>query len=49
MVRVQETNSKLHGYDRMDNVLNGIAYDPQEDVFYLTGKRWDFIFKIKIN
>jgi glutamine cyclotransferase len=25
-------------------VLNGIAYDPAENVFYLTGKRWPSIF-----
>ncbi len=29
-------------------VANGIAYDPKEDVFYVTGKNWSKIFKIKI-
>jgi glutamine cyclotransferase len=29
-------------------VLNGIAYDPQEELFYITGKNWPAIFKIKI-
>lgn len=32
----------------IDQVLNGIAFDPQEDVFYLTGKWWPEYFKIKI-
>lgn len=33
----------------VDQVLNGIAYDGQEDVFYLTGKWWPKYYKIKIN
>lgn len=28
-------------------VLNGIAYDPVEDVFYLTGKQWSKLFKVR--
>ena len=28
-------------------VLNGIAYDPAEDVFYLTGKQWSQLFKVR--
>lgn len=36
-------------YDYMNNVLNGIAYDAAQDVFYLTGKRWDFMFKVKLH
>lgn len=28
-------------------VLNGIAYDPEQDVFYLTGKRWDTLFEVR--
>jgi glutaminyl-peptide cyclotransferase len=27
-------------------VLNGIAYDPDEAVFYITGKKWPRIFKV---
>lgn len=30
-----------------DAVLNGIAYDEQADVFYLTGKLWPKIFKVQ--
>lgn len=29
-------------------VSNGIAYNQKEDVFYLTGKYWNKIFKVKI-
>ncbi|MBF0300629.1 MAG: glutaminyl-peptide cyclotransferase [Oligoflexia bacterium] len=30
-----------------DNVLNGIAYDEIEDVFYLTGKNCKYIYKVR--
>lgn len=30
-----------------DSVLNGIAYDPQKEVFYLTGKRWPRLFEVR--
>ena len=30
------------------NVFNGIAYDPERDVFYLTGKLWPDIFEVRI-
>jgi glutaminyl-peptide cyclotransferase len=28
-------------------VLNGIAYDPAEKVFYLTGKNWPWVYKVR--
>lgn len=28
-------------------VLNGIAYDPENDVFYITGKRWPKLFEVR--
>ena len=31
-----------------DEVLNGIAYDPSKKVFYLTGKKWPKMFKVRI-
>ena len=31
-----------------DEVLNGIAYDPLNKVFYVTGKKWPKMFKVKI-
>lgn len=31
-----------------DEVLNGIAYDPQKNTFYLTGKKWRYIFEVSI-
>lgn len=29
-------------------VLNGIAYDGEEDVFYLTGKLWNAVYKVRL-
>ncbi len=29
-------------------VLNGIAYDPSKDTFYLTGKHWPTAFEIRL-
>ena len=34
--------------DRASNVLSGIAYDSGNDVYYMTGKNWGFVFKIRI-
>jgi glutaminyl-peptide cyclotransferase len=31
-----------------DDVLNGIAYDPAHDEFYVTGKRWPAIYRVKL-
>jgi len=31
------------------DVLNGIAYDPSDDTFLITGKRWHLMFKVKLN
>lgn len=41
-------NQLLKHIGNADNVLNGITYDPLERVFYLTGKRWFYIYKIKL-
>lgn len=31
----------------VENVLNGIAYNQRTNTFYLTGKRWQYIFEVK--
>lgn len=31
-----------------DQVLNGIAYDPTSDTFYITGKDWPVLYEVKI-
>jgi glutaminyl-peptide cyclotransferase len=30
-----------------DNVLNGIAYNPDRKTFYITGKHWQYMFEVK--
>ncbi|MEO5820017.1 MAG: glutaminyl-peptide cyclotransferase [Vicinamibacteraceae bacterium] len=37
------TASEAKGVD----FLNGIAYDPADDTFYITGKRWPKLFKVR--
>ncbi len=32
-----------------ESVLNGIAFDPQHDRLFVTGKQWPTLFEIKIN
>jgi glutaminyl-peptide cyclotransferase len=39
---------QVDNWDKEDNVLNGIAYDPQTDRLFVTGKRWDKMFEISI-
>uniref|UniRef100_A0A7S3IKG8 Uncharacterized protein n=1 Tax=Strombidium inclinatum TaxID=197538 RepID=A0A7S3IKG8_9SPIT len=36
-------------YDDRNNVLNGIAYRAETDSFLVSGKRWDFVFDIKLD
>lgn len=31
-----------------DAVLNGIAWDPEEDVFYITGKLWPVMYRVRL-
>ena len=38
---------KVTQHDKLD-VLNGIAYNPETEKLYVTGKNWDRIFEIKI-
>lgn len=35
--------------DEEDDVLNGIAWNPEKNTFYVTGKRWPKLFEIKID
>ncbi len=34
--------------DSAENVLNGIAYNPSNDHFYVTGKRWPTLFELEV-
>ena len=35
-------------YTRDTDVLNGIAYDPENDKIYLTGKNWPKMYEVKL-
>lgn len=37
-----------HRNFKVDDCLNGIAYDKERGTFYLTGKNWRILFEIKI-
>jgi glutamine cyclotransferase len=36
------------GFDNEDNVINGIAYDPQGKRLFVTGRFWSSIFEIQV-
>ena len=39
----------LEGYDHANNMCHGIAHDTVRNEFYVTGKRWNLLFKIKLH
>lgn len=39
---------RTEAWSDVDNVLNGIAYNPNSGHFYVTGKRWPVLFEIQI-
>ncbi|WP_338419694.1 glutaminyl-peptide cyclotransferase [Winogradskyella wandonensis] len=40
--------TQISNYSSNDNVLNGIAYNSETDTFFITGKRWDKLFEVRI-
>ena len=42
-------NGNFFGYDFSNNVFNGVAYDPETKDWYVTGKRWNLLFKVHLN
>jgi glutamine cyclotransferase len=60
IVRIDPASGKITGWidlsglrpadveNDTDNVLNGIAYDEQEDRLFVTGKRWTKLFEIRL-
>ncbi|WP_397362548.1 glutaminyl-peptide cyclotransferase [Olleya sp. R77988] len=39
---------QISNFSISENCLNGIAYNPDTKTFFLTGKRWDKLFEVKI-
>lgn len=43
------SDADRRGLDTIDHVLNGIAWDKERNVFFVTGKCWPKLFEIHIN
>ena len=48
-MEVVKEKNEMATYDHNNNVCNGIAYDAIADAYYVSGKRWNLMFKIKLN
>ncbi|MGJ8684669.1 MAG: glutaminyl-peptide cyclotransferase [Nonlabens sp.] len=48
IIDLKTLTAKVSVADKEDNVLNGIAYNPKTKTIFVTGKRWDKMFEIKI-
>ncbi|GLU44537.1 glutamine cyclotransferase [Muricauda sp. NBRC 101325] len=35
-------------WDKVNSVLNGVAYHPERETFFVTGKNWNKLFEVKI-
>lgn len=46
---LQQKFAKPADWDPEDDVLNGIAWDPRKQHFYVTGKRWPKLFEIALD
>jgi glutaminyl-peptide cyclotransferase len=47
-ISLTDLSEQIPNYSKDDNVLNGIAYDKKNDRLFVTGKRWEKMFQIKI-
>jgi glutamine cyclotransferase len=45
---ILDSSGMPYNHNRAE-VLNGIAYDPAKNIFYVTGKYWPALFEIKLN
>lgn len=58
IIKINPSNGKivdvfnLKYFNKFENtkkdVLNGIAYDKKDKIFYITGKNWTNIYKMKL-
>ncbi len=48
VVNFSGLKKKVTQHDNID-VLNGIAYHPKKETFFVTGKNWDKLFEVKIH
>ena len=47
VIDLSDLKSKVTQHEAL-NVLNGIAYNGEENILYITGKNWDKLFKIEV-
>lgn len=47
-INLSDLKDKIPNWNKEDNVLNGIAYDAENNRLFVTGKRWDKLFEIEI-
>lgn len=47
VIDLTDLKDKVTQHDKLD-VLNGIAYNGEPNILYITGKNWDKLFKIEI-
>ncbi|WP_019669501.1 glutaminyl-peptide cyclotransferase [Eudoraea adriatica] len=47
VINMAGLKNRVKKHDNLD-VLNGVAYNPDRDTFFVTGKNWDKLFEIKI-
>ncbi len=45
---LRDLKDQVTNNDKEDNVLNGIAFDAKTGHFFVTGKRWEKLFEIKL-
>ncbi|GAK88890.1 glutamine cyclotransferase [Nonlabens ulvanivorans] len=48
IVDLKSLTAQISNANKDDNVLNGIAFNPKSGTIFVTGKRWDKMFEIKI-
>lgn len=48
VIDLKTITAQIPNADKDDNVLNGIAYNAKTGTIFITGKRWDKMFEIKI-
>jgi len=48
-LRELKTKVNMIGHDPGNDVLNGLAYNPKTKTLFVTGKKWDKMFEIKIS
>jgi glutaminyl-peptide cyclotransferase len=51
LLSLYQSNEEAYigSHDKWNDIMNGIAYHSPTDSFYITGKRWNYIFQIQLD